>query len=258
VACTGQATCLAVGYYTDTADRLEPMAATENRGRWSRAVALSLPANASRTVEQRAFLESVACQRKGYCTAVGDYVERSGNNATMAITESGGRWRRPVEIKPPRGASPADGADLSSVSCTGPRSCIAVGYYDSAIKAMAASESAGRWARAQAVSALPPKADATQPYTLSAVSCAKAGDCVAVGSYTDKAGTERIWMVSESAGHWVRPRQILLPANAATGALSDAAAFGVDCTASGYCAADGLYNTRSSIVTAIVADFPSR
>lgn len=254
VACTGPGTCVAVGGYMNHTGRLEPMAATETHDRWSRAVELNLPANASHTLSQQAFLNSIACQRNGSCTAVGNYVERSGNYAVMAISESGGRWR-PTEIMLPKGVSPADESELSSVSCTGTGSCTAVGIDIDGGTAMAASESGGRWARAREVNSLPPNADTAQPDQLDSVSCVRPRNCVAVGNYTDKAGARRIWIVNESAGRWTRPSHVVMPPNTETGLFGDDSAIAVSCTASGYCAADGLYTTRSNITTAVVADF---
>ena len=58
---------------------------------------------------------------------------------------------------------------------------------------------------------------------LGAVSCASAGNCSAVGFYTDSSKDSEPLVLSEKAGHWATGVEAKLPANAATRKQSAAA-----------------------------------
>jgi hypothetical protein len=260
VACTGQGTCMAVGGYANPDGGLEPMAVTEHDGRWTRAVDLSLPANATHTNQQDASFESIACPKSGTCSAVGTYVNRSGANAAMAISESSGVWQRATKINLPPGAAARGGdADLSSVSCTGAGSCLAVGSYASQADdrpVMTVTESGGRWSKARTVNALPKDVSTDQASSLSSISCGGAGNCVATGTYFPKGRGSSIWLTHESAGKWASPIPVILPPDGYLNRHSSAQGLAIDCTRSGDCALGGSYTTRSSLLRAVVAEFP--
>jgi hypothetical protein len=72
------------------------------------------------------------------------------------------------------------------------------------------------------------------------VSCAAAGDCAAVGSFTDTSGESRTMVADQLAGTWGAAHEVALPANADSyqprGWLQQ-----VSCSAPGWCAAIGRY-----------------
>src|SRR5215470_1159437 len=84
-ACVAAGSCTAVGTFGGPGRPLEPMAATQSRGRWSRAFPLALPAGAA--AQPYAQVSGIACHSAGNCVAVGDYqYGRSGNTqAFVAI-----------------------------------------------------------------------------------------------------------------------------------------------------------------------------
>jgi hypothetical protein len=154
---------------------------------------------------------------------------------------------------------------LRSVACTSPGNCVAVGGYantnvdangDAEYFAIYATESAGVWAAARPV-AMPALYDtdpSQQRAFLSSISCPAAGDCVAVGSYTDHVGNNQAMIATESGGSWGTPNELTaLPANAltpqgATGAIL----YSVSCVRVGDCLAVGTYKDATGARQAMV------
>jgi hypothetical protein len=138
-------------------------------------------------------------------------------------------------------------AELESVSCTGPGSCVAVGVYRDKTRssqAMLATETRGLWGRASELT-LPAGANTTadgQQASLNGIACTSLGNCVAAGRYLDAGNSLQAMVVTETDGEWGQASEIALPAgaNASPGeqraGLSD-----VQCTSSGNCVAVGFY-----------------
>ena len=118
-----------------------------------------------------------------------------------------------------------------------------VGYYvDSAghFQGLLLSESLGTWGTG--VEAAPPANAGSDPTaTLGSVSCASAGNCAAVGAYTDTSGHEQGLLLSESSGTWGTGVEAALPANAGSNSQSGAFLGSVSCASAGNCAAVGYY-----------------
>ncbi len=272
VMCTSPGNCVAVGRYTDTHGRgdNQAMVATETSGVWGRASKVMLPAGANTSAgEQNAVLESVACTSSGNCVAVGSYTDANATTDTsgsedfqaMIVTETSGVWGRASELALPAGAltpatcestsncSTGQTADLESVTCTSPGSCVAVGHYDdvnTARQAMVTTETSGVWGQASKLTQ-PSSAQATatsQSAGLEAVTCTSPGNCVAVGYYTDTNDNQQAMLASETGGVWARASKLTLPPDANTSADSQeqtASLEAVTCTSPGNCVAAGYY-----------------
>jgi hypothetical protein len=76
------------------------------------------------------------------------------------------------------------------------------------------------------------------------VSCASAGNCTAVGAYTDSSGNGHGVLWTQTAGTWAAGTQAPLPANAASNP-SDANLHSVSCASAGNCTAVGFYEDSS-------------
>jgi hypothetical protein len=74
---------------------------------------------------------------------------------------------------------------------------------------------------------------------LSSVSCWRAGDCFAGGSYTDASKHEQAFVVGEKNGHWGNAEE--LPGTASLNAGGSALVSSVSCSSDGDCAAGGNY-----------------
>lgn len=259
VSCFAAGSCEAVGVDEQGQDE-QPLTATESRGIWSRARLLRLPPNGALGA-----LTSVSCPRRGYCVAVGDYVDNANSGIVMTAVEWHGKWQRARELALPTGAAGriSQQSNLGSVSCTGLGSCTAVGSYDNATVhqvPMLAIESHGHWARARAVSTRPANASARRDSTLDSVSCLRAGSCLALGSYFTKAGRPETMFVTLEPGHRAISTELRLPRNGASaGEPANASTAGaVDCTPGGFCAADGIYLTKADLEEAWTATTPLR
>lgn len=87
IACPGPRLCAAVGGVLTSGPSF-PVAATWNGSRWARIAAGKLPANALTGARIEASLVAVACPSRGYCEALGWYVDKSGKFQAMAVTAS--------------------------------------------------------------------------------------------------------------------------------------------------------------------------
>ncbi|MGZ4299495.1 MAG: hypothetical protein ACXVVK_20860 [Solirubrobacteraceae bacterium] len=158
--CPSAGNCAVVGWYETRSGRGDPLVVTERNGRWARGLGVGVPPNAARKPPLADELEWVSCASAGNCTAVGDYYAR-GKLQGLLITESHGRWGRPVAASLPGNGTQAASAvsdedpALYRVSCAGAGSCSALGTYEVAAnnpQGMLLTQTTGAWG--QAVQAL--------------------------------------------------------------------------------------------------------
>ena len=130
VACPDAATCVAVGDLQG--EGTLPGYAIETSGTWATAASLPLPALSPKASAGE--LLSISCDTAAVCEAVGEfggYLTISGGHtpgAAGAATWSGGSWSSIDYVRGVRaGASRANYAQLSSVSCVTTTLCTAVG-----------------------------------------------------------------------------------------------------------------------------------
>jgi hypothetical protein len=195
VSCAAARSCSAVGIYTNGAQQVLTAAASENNGRWGRAVTISAPPDASRTPSMQ--LNGITCTAPGWCVAVGTYRDRSGKSQALVVTETRQRWRRAAKIRPPSGSAANPSAALDSVACRRTSVCIAVGGYTSrtqATPAMLVTQVGGRWHQAVASTAVPANhvTGANEYVLLTSVVCPAGRDCVAVGLYADRPNRQQM------------------------------------------------------------------
>ena len=247
VACAGAAFCAAGGYYRDRSGASDAMVVTASNGRWGRAQELGLPANAAANPD--ADVDSLACTAAGSCVAVGEYGYGSGaHDQAFIATASNGKWARARTAALPANSAASPDAALYGVHCTGPGSCVAVGFYlDKADRdqLMAVAESKGRWGKALAVAPPPNAAAPDDAAFLCGLACARVGYCSAVGGYLDTSDHQQALAVTESKGRWGRATEIRLPSNAAK--EPDADLNSVVCSRSGTCQAVGNYVNGSNL-----------
>jgi hypothetical protein len=245
IACTAKASCTAGGSYEATAAKSgEPMIVTESSGRWSRGVTIGLPANAA-TTDGSATIASVSCPSRTGCVAVGNYALPTNALHGLITTGHATTWSTARTPLLPKGSAVSAESFLTGVSCTRPGSCVAVGGYTTladSSEAMAETESGGHWQRAVIVS--PPTNASSNPSAhFSAVSCPKAGDCVAVGGYTTKSLDEEVMAAVEVRGKWGRALEIQMPSDAS--AEPQAELYSVSCPSDRRCEAVGSYVTTA-------------
>src|SRR5258706_548321 len=121
-----------------------------------------------------------------------------------APTARAGTWRTAIEVPGSGALNKGGNAEVFSVSCASAGNCAAGGLYRDGViteQALVVSERNGTWGRARQVpgsGALNAGGEAV----VGSVSCASAGNCAAGGSYTDTAGHQQAFVVSERNGTW--------------------------------------------------------
>src|SRR5437763_367061 len=149
-------------------------------------------------------------------------------------------WAPGLEAGLPANAALTPIAYLTSVSCASAGNCSAVGYYyDGSVsqQGLLLTETAGTWATG--VEASPPANAGSNPAVhANSASCAAAGNCSAVGSYTDNARHGQGLLLTETTGIAAAPPASAGPAPAARAAS-------VSCASAGNCSAVGSYEDGS-------------
>jgi hypothetical protein len=164
------------------------------------------------------------------CVAVG---QTRGPKPLAEAWNTNAFAQQPTPLPP----TATDGA-LSSVSCSSPSNCLAVGFYDvsDAEHALAEAWNGTSWQVADA----PEPAGST--YTmLNGVSCT-AGSCIAVGNYGDSMGNQQPLAEVYTAGSWTATT-VPLPAGGSNPSLT-----AVSCPPTGACLAVGQYFNGSNYV----------
>jgi hypothetical protein len=254
VACTARGACTAGGNYRAAGGQIEPMVATQSHGRWSRGLALALPAGAA--AQPYAQVNGIACRSAGNCVAVGDYeYGRSKNLQAFIATESGGKWARAFTPRLPANAASPVSAQLEAVVCTHDRSCAAVGSYrDSSGNAQTmviAKPAAGPWRQATEIAA-PPNAAANPDAFMTGIACSGPGTCVAVGNYSVSTTHFEAMGAVELRGAWHRATELAVPRGAIASTFT--AITSISCLPAGPCLGAGQYavsatQSRAMVVT---------
>jgi len=182
VSCAGPGACAAGGSYSRSGHR-RGFVIDERHGVWGDAT--KLPGGGEANVL------SISCTRAGTCAAGGYYTDSKGREQAFVVNERRGVWGTLKAVPGTRALNTGHDAQVTSVSCSGPRNCAAGGYYTDRSakpsKAFVARERNGVWRTARKVrhgASTGPGGSAR----VTSVSCARRGPCKAVGWYTDSVG----------------------------------------------------------------------
>src|SRR5262249_36622804 len=158
VTCTSNGSCDAVGTYQDSAGNAQTMVvAKPPSGPWGQAIEIASPPNAAANPD--ALMTGIACTAPGSCVAGGKHELSLNRFAAMGAVEVRGTWHRATQIALPRGAIPGTFTAITSISCPTASQCLGVGQYPVSAtqsRAMAVTESNGRFGRAVPITAVPP------------------------------------------------------------------------------------------------------
>ena len=243
VACTSMSSCVGIGSY-QVVGGAPFVFETLSDGAWTASQA-SLPANGS--VIQFAptsILDSIVCPTAGSCLAVGGYLNTTRNGEGLIEMSSQGRLT-PSAAPLPANAALNPSSSLGDVACPAAGTCVAVGTYTDKtgiLQDLIETLSAGAWSGIQAP--LPANANTTPGddlNNLTAVACASAVFCVAVGDYIDAQGNYQALIETLSGGTWTST-EAPLPSNASAdpGFLNNYLS-AVTCVSVGSCIATGDY-----------------
>ncbi|MGA2210704.1 MAG: hypothetical protein ABSH30_13810 [Acidimicrobiales bacterium] len=235
--CSAANACTAVGDYVDSSGIEVNLAEAWNGKSWS---VKKLPKLPGAEISE---LSGVSCTSTGTCTAVGQYVDSSGVDVTLAEFWDGSSWS--IQATPnPAGAQ---GSGLFSVSCTSAGACTAVGIYvDSSGVEVTLAEA---WDGASWSIQTTPNPAGSQESALSAVSCTSAGTCTAVEGAVDASGVTVTLAEFWDGSSWsiqATPN----PSGAQASAL-----YGVSCTSTGTCTAVGISIDSSGVEVTLAEEW---
>ena len=126
VQCASAGNCTAFGTAENPEERYGVFL-TETAGVWGAGVRRPLPAGA----EPQGVIEgSLSCPAVGDCSYVGSWKPSEFVSRALLLTENDGTWGSAINGTLPANANGDPGAFLSSVSCTAPGRCTAVGSYN--------------------------------------------------------------------------------------------------------------------------------
>jgi hypothetical protein len=248
VSCPSAGNCTAAGSYDVPPEHKEEPPRergellSETGGRWERGVEVTMPAGAA--TDPKVEFTALSCPSVGNCTAAGEYRDNAGDEQGFLLTETAGTWGSVVEAPLPANASSKPEVRLGQISCPSAGNCTVVGDYNDGSgqrQGFLASETAGTW-EAALKPYLPANAVSNPNDRVTAVSCASAGNCTAVGSYEDGSEKEQGFLWTETAGTWGPGVEATLPANA--GSSSELRA--ISCPSEESCTAVGEYTDSSN------------
>jgi hypothetical protein len=235
IACGGASSCAVIGTYASTtspaADGREGLLLTDTNGTWT-AERAPVPSDHVSTNDE-AYLNSVSCDAPGSCIAVGTYLHYinggpAWNESVLVERLSGGVWT-PSALPLPADVGSSIQSDLSAVSCGGPGSCTAVGYYYRANPATSTGmqewplvETFTNGAATATAAPLPNDASTTNFFGdyLQNVGCSGTG-CAAYGDYKDSNGVLQWVLESASNGGWTPTNPGTSPSTSSASGLSD-------------------------------------
>ncbi len=250
VACASAGNCATVGDYFDNLARQQGMVMNLRGGRWRPPLHITLPPGSAGN--PHVTLNAVACSTPGNCTAVGSYFNAVAQPQAIVLSEAGWRWGAAQQVSLPGGASGAGTSTLTAVSCPAAGSCSAVGWYATdtgALQGLMVSSTAGGWGPGVEL-ALPADQAAQPRVALADVACPAAGQCAAVGEFSDGAGDRQGIVVDQQSGSWGPAQPVSLPANASAAQATKLNS--VACTAPGYCTAVGQYSDSALTFQGVV------
>jgi hypothetical protein len=198
VSCASAGNCGVGGSYTDTSGKFQALVASQTNGTWG--AAIEVPGTAALNQFGFASTASVSCASAGNCGAGGYYTDSSGKFQAFVVSQSSGTWGTAQQVPGLAALNQGQGAQVTSVSCASAGNCSAGGYYTDSSghqQAFVVGETTGTWGTAIEV---PGTAALNQGGTaaVTALSCAPAAACSAVGGYLDRSLAGRVFVVNKS------------------------------------------------------------
>lgn len=237
VSCASPGNCTAAGVVTYNKEYTEAVTATETNGAWTE---VGYYAGYEKGAQENA----VSCPPKAAdeCLNVGSYVDASGK--TQAL---GG----PADVET---LNAGGNAAVTSVTCPSAGNCLIGGYYTDvhgSQQAFVATEKKGTWRSPREVAGSLNSGGHAQ---VNSVSCASAGNCVAVGQYfryVNQVASTEAFEVTEKNGAWSSAAEVAGSLNVGDLAVANA----VSCAPASSplsCALGGRYYDKNGHAQAFV------
>jgi hypothetical protein len=221
--------------------------AAAGSGGWGKALPVPGAAEFNKGVAAWAEISQVSCSSPGNCGAVGSYSDGSEPTQIFVTSQARGIWGKAAGIPGTTVFARRRHLTSAAIACPAAGGCIAVGSYADAAghpQAFIASQVRGAWRKLIWVPGLA-KLNRGNNAGLSDIWCASAGNCAAIGSYTDAAGNTRSFTVTQVHGTW----RTAVPVPGATGLPgqqkgTEAGIGPISCASPGNCSAAGSYPVR--------------
>jgi hypothetical protein len=151
-----------------------------------------------------------------------------------------GPWTSAIEVPGLAALNASGRAEVQSVSCGAPGSCVAVGSYldgSDHLRGFLVSQQDGAWGNAIEVPGLATLSAAGFAEALT-VSCGSADDCAAGGYFFDRPNHQQAFVISEQNGVWGNAIAVPRLASLSTGFAEVTT---ISCEPAGSCSAGGYY-----------------
>jgi hypothetical protein len=231
--------CAVAGSYADAAGHGQAFVADAARGVWG--TAIEVPGTPG--LGSSAGASVLSCPAVGACTVGGTYADSAGSFQPFVAREGGGTWGRAVKVPGAAALNQGPDAQLNALSCSSAGNCSVAGTYGAngsgaQTQLYVDTEKNGAWGTAVAMPGLAALNTGliAQAYTLS---CTSAGNCAAGGYYTDSAGGEQAFVISQAGGSW--GSAIEVPGSAALNLAGNGGIRSVSCASAGNCVAGGYF-----------------
>jgi len=252
VSCPSAGNCsVAGGYYAHNQDQV--WAAGETNGVWG--AAEQVPGTGLLNAGGRANINSLSCPSAGNCAAGGQYEDASHATQALVVQEVAGTWKNAQEVPGTATLNAGGFAQINTVSCASAGNCGAGGLYTDStgdgVHALVVGETKGTWGTAAEVPGTAALNRGHYAATVS-VSCPAAGNCGAVGNYTDSARLTQPFAARQTNGTWGTAAKV--PGIGTLDTSGYAAFSAVSCASAGNCAAAGEYEGTTANYQLFVVD----
>jgi len=249
VSCPSTGNCTAGGSF-DRGGAEEVFVISERNGRWG--TVGEVPGLVALNTGGSAELTAISCASPGNCVATGTYL-RTGDLVPYVAVQKSWRWGKAESIPGLGGLNIGRFASVWSVSCGSPGNCAVGGSYldgSSLTQAYVVTLSNWHWTKAAEVPGTA-TLNAGGSAELTAISCRKAGNCSAAGSYRPRSTTASAFVITENNGRWGNATQVpgLALLNAGGGAFPVA----LSCGSPGNCAVGGYYHDAAGLSQVFLA-----
>ena len=123
VSCASAGNCTAGGTYSTTGYG-QVFVVSEKNGTWGSAALVTGTTDSARNAAG-----SVSCASAGNCAAGGEYLDSSSDQQAFVVSENNGTWSKAIEAPGSAALNTGGSAQITSVSCTSARYCVAAGNY---------------------------------------------------------------------------------------------------------------------------------
>jgi len=241
VSCASDGNCSAGGWYYPSSVSISYQAfvVSETGGTWGKAKSLAgTSAYNDGTVPGVA---SLSCASAGNCSAGGNYTPAGDTLDAFVVNQVDGTWSAVKEVPGSGALNTGNDASVVAVSCPSVGNCSAGGFYNTSSgdqEAFVVNRVSGTWGQAKEVPGIA-ALNQVPIASVTALSCASAGNCSAAGTYRDSSGHTQVFVASRVSGTWGKAGE--LPGSGALNTGGVAYLPALSCAPGGTCSAGGSY-----------------